>query len=210
MFFWAGIICLIDVTIRKPPSGDGFRFDIFNDSVGMALFICGLYKLKKTCHSFRCSKYINFLLFVSVAYFIVTIHSHVIYSVPTLLFVSLTGTIYCFYLSFFVAYLLMGYIFRCLGYDRVALLWRANSYLLAVALLAMAIMLYFTNVGSELSVHALRDTIQLLSGTIIGHRYRLYFSPFIQFIYTAPFILSLFILYYSKRKLSERNDFDNG
>jgi len=203
LFFWGGILCLVDATIQKSSElGYGFRFDIFNDSIGMALFIYGLFKLKKLSQRFNIDKLRFFLLFISSAYFLVTIHYHVIYSVPNPLFVILSLVIYCFYLSFLIACFVMIKIFKGLNLRWIAVLWFINLCLFIVAILAVAIIMYVSNFHSTINFEFFWNIIPIVNTSIYAHSYNFYRPPLVKLIHTVPFIFSLLFLYLSKKNIT--------
>ncbi|WP_027360684.1 LTA synthase family protein [Desulforegula conservatrix] len=203
LFFWGGILCLVDATIQKSSElGYAFRFDIFNDSIGMALFIYGLFKLKKISQEFNIDKLRFFLLFISSAYFLVTIHYHVIYSVPNPLFVTLSLINYCFYSSFLIACFIMIKIFKGLNLRWIAILWCINLCLFIVSILAELIIMYISNFNSTFNLDFFWNVNPIVNTSIFGQSYYFYRPPLVQLIHSVPFIFSLLFLYLSKKNIT--------
>ena len=80
--FWGGLLCLFDFSFSSTTNGEGFRFDILNDFVGMVLITFGVFRLGRleVTHSF--SRAMTFVKVVSVIATIKALIDHAIFQTP--------------------------------------------------------------------------------------------------------------------------------
>jgi hypothetical protein len=80
--FWGGIICVVDFTVSETTNGEGFRFDIINDFVGMLLITWGVYELSAQRVHEPYAFAMRYVLVVSALTSLWALHDHIIYRVP--------------------------------------------------------------------------------------------------------------------------------
>jgi hypothetical protein len=91
--FWGGLLCVLDVTFSGTVNGEGWKFDLLNDFVGMLLICAGVFKLGDITVHDRYATAMRYVKVVSVLAALEAFHGHFIYAVPTALsvFLSLLG-----------------------------------------------------------------------------------------------------------------------
>lgn len=127
--FWGAMLCLIDFTISETAGGEGWRFDFFNDFVGMLTITWAVFRLSAIGVDARYALALGFVKFVAVADCLVALQGHWIYEVPALLsllidfqgFLSMAATV-----IFCVA---MQWLSRHGGLERSQRSWRVTTLL---------------------------------------------------------------------------------
>lgn len=83
--FWGGLLCILDFSISSKVNGEGFKFDILNDFVGMLLITHGVFKLAAVQVHDRYSSAMGFVKIVAVLSTFKALHDHLIYRTPEVL-----------------------------------------------------------------------------------------------------------------------------
>ena len=84
LIFWGGLICIFDLTISQTVNGEGWKFDLINDFVGMLMITWGVHQLRKIDLHDRYRKAILFVTFIAVLSCIEALHGHLVYDTPPL------------------------------------------------------------------------------------------------------------------------------
>lgn len=82
LIFWGGLICVIDITFSQTVNGEGWKFDILNDFVGMLMITWGVFQLAKLNVHDRYRKYMNFVQVIAVLTCIESLQAHFVYDAP--------------------------------------------------------------------------------------------------------------------------------
>jgi hypothetical protein len=82
MIFWGGLLCVFDITFSQTTNGQGFKFDILNDALGMGLITCGVFSLASAPVHRRYASVMTFVLIVSVLALLDAIRDHFILPLP--------------------------------------------------------------------------------------------------------------------------------
>jgi hypothetical protein len=85
LIFWGGLICVFDFTFSQTVNGEGWKFDIINDLVGMLMITWGVYQLGKISLHDRYRTAMLFVTVIAVLSCLDAFHGHFIYETPPLL-----------------------------------------------------------------------------------------------------------------------------
>jgi hypothetical protein len=66
LIFWGSLLCLIDITMTQGINGFSFKFDLFDDFLGMVLVTVGVFRLARFAPSRSCAKGMTFVKVVAV------------------------------------------------------------------------------------------------------------------------------------------------
>ncbi|MFO0933150.1 MAG: hypothetical protein U1E39_10640 [Planctomycetota bacterium] len=80
--FWGGLLCVIDVHYSTVTDGRGWRFDVLNDVVGMALILAGLVRLLAVRVHDRYATVLRVCIAVAVLELLDAVREHVIQPWP--------------------------------------------------------------------------------------------------------------------------------
>lgn len=101
--FWGALICLIDINITSKVNGEGYKFDLLDDTIGMILITLGVFRLSRLNPSRSFNKGMAFVKAVSVLSTIKTVPDHFIFrsaepwsSLATLLSIAELGALLVF------------------------------------------------------------------------------------------------------------------
>lgn len=82
LVFWGGLICVFDFTFSQTVNGEGWRFDIINDLVGMLMITWSVAQLGKFEIHDRYRVAMKFVTMVAALSCLDALHSHFIYEIP--------------------------------------------------------------------------------------------------------------------------------
>ncbi len=83
--FWGGLICLFDLSFTQTVNGEGWKFDILNDAVGMIMITWGVFVLSGIPVHSRYSSAMLYVKIVAALSILNALHGHFIYEVPPVL-----------------------------------------------------------------------------------------------------------------------------
>jgi hypothetical protein len=84
LIFWGGLICVLDITFSEVRNGEGWKFDILNDLVGMLMITWGVFQLAEITVHDRYRTAMGFVKVVAVLSCVEALHAHFIYDTPPL------------------------------------------------------------------------------------------------------------------------------
>ncbi len=82
LIFWGGLFCILDLNYSFIENGEGWKFDLLDDAVGVMMIMYGLARLREVEVDERYAKALTFVSVVAVFALLVAIHNHRIYHVP--------------------------------------------------------------------------------------------------------------------------------
>lgn len=85
LIFWGGIFCVIDLTYSNTFNGEGWKFDLLDDAVGMAMILYGLSKLRAIQIDQKYASRLGYVFAVAIFVFLHAIYNHYIYDEPKFL-----------------------------------------------------------------------------------------------------------------------------
>ncbi|MFT6793632.1 MAG: quinol-cytochrome oxidoreductase complex cytochrome b subunit [Rubritalea sp.] len=83
LVFWGGLICVFDFTFSQTVNGEGWKFDIINDLVGMLMITWSVVQLGKIELHDRYRIAMNFVTIVATLSCLDALQAHFIYDTPT-------------------------------------------------------------------------------------------------------------------------------
>ena len=84
MIFIGGLICIFDLSFSSTFNGSGWKFDLFNDFVGMVMVTWGVFKLAEFAVGDHYNKAMRFVKIVVVLICIDELHNHFVYQPPSM------------------------------------------------------------------------------------------------------------------------------
>jgi hypothetical protein len=137
LIFWGGLLLFLDVTFASTVNGEGFRFDVLNDTLGAVLVTIGVFRLSRLGGSFvhpRFPAAMTFVKAVCVTSIFETALKHFVFTHPAPL--SLLFTVLG--LAQLAAMVIFCVAMRCLcaaaGLTAAAQSWRTTTILFLVML----------------------------------------------------------------------------
>ena len=85
LVFWGGLISVFDITFSQTVNGEGWKFDILNDFVGMLMITWGVFKLAEVNVHDRYRTAMLFVKVVAVLSCFDAFHAHFLYDIPPLI-----------------------------------------------------------------------------------------------------------------------------
>jgi hypothetical protein len=85
LIFWGGLLLFLDLAFSETVNGEGFRFDILNDTLGAVLVTIGVFRLARLGGTFvnpRFPAAMTFVKVVSVAGIVETAMKHYVFKHP--------------------------------------------------------------------------------------------------------------------------------
>ncbi len=82
LIFWGGLICVFDFTFSQTVNGEGLKFDLINDLVGMLMITWSVYQLGKVDLHDRYRTAMLFVIIIASFSCLDALHGHFIYSTP--------------------------------------------------------------------------------------------------------------------------------
>ena len=82
LVFWGGMLCVFDLTFSSTVNGQGFRFDLLNDALGMILITVGVSRLSAVRVSDRYRAAMVFVVVVSVLATLEAFFDHLVFPRP--------------------------------------------------------------------------------------------------------------------------------
>jgi len=82
LVFWGGLLCLFDITFSETHNGEGFKFDILNDTLGAILITVGVFRLAAIRVDRPYASWLALVQAMSVVLIIDTIRDHFIVQMP--------------------------------------------------------------------------------------------------------------------------------
>jgi hypothetical protein len=85
LIFWGGVLCVLDFTFTfsQKVNGEGFKFDLLNDFIGMLMIAFGVFALGRIEAHDRYATAMGFVKLIAVLATIEALHDHLIYSIPS-------------------------------------------------------------------------------------------------------------------------------
>ena len=78
LVFWGGILCVFDLAFSSATNGEGFRFDLLNDAVGVILITVGVFRLATVPVNRRYRRAMRFVQVVSVLVLVDAVREHIL------------------------------------------------------------------------------------------------------------------------------------
>jgi hypothetical protein len=201
LFFWGGLLCLCDVSIKYPQYGNGFKIDILSDTVGLLLILFGLFKIKNTCFELKCQSLYYFTVIMSTSYLLVSIHNHFIYSVPKPIIAIISLITICYYISILVFYVIMIRVFKYFDLSFPIKLWKSNLIIFGVAIGARIFLSFAFQNSPEIKLRYIWNEIILSNYFASDQVYSFFVSPITKITYTLPLLFTLVTLHLSKKDI---------
>jgi hypothetical protein len=82
LIFWGALLCLLDFSFTSTTNGEGFKFDILNDFLGMILISVGIFRLAGLTVTRSYARAMIFLRIVTVLSTVKAFFDHFIFSAP--------------------------------------------------------------------------------------------------------------------------------
>ncbi|MBL0717092.1 MAG: hypothetical protein JJV89_03485 [Desulfosarcina sp.] len=82
LILWGGLICIVDLEFTHTVNGEGWRFDVINDFLGMLMITWGVFQLSRFTVHDRYRTAMAFVKVVAVFWCFDAFHHHFIYDVP--------------------------------------------------------------------------------------------------------------------------------
>jgi hypothetical protein len=89
LIFWGGLLCIFDIAFTTRVNGQGFKFDILNDAVGMILITVGVFKLGAIPVHARYATAMTFVKVISVLAVADAVRDHFVMELPDVVVVGL-------------------------------------------------------------------------------------------------------------------------
>src|SRR5688572_16888959 len=80
--FWGALLCLVDFHFSNLVNGEGLRFDLFNDFIGMLLITIGVFRLSRRAPTRSTVRAMAFIKPVAVIATIKALIDHAIFRAP--------------------------------------------------------------------------------------------------------------------------------
>jgi hypothetical protein len=130
--FWGGILCIFDVTFSSTTNGEGFRFDLLDDTLGAVLITWGVVRLARAPVPGRYGAVMRFVVGVAAATIVETAIKHWVFPHPDWLSFLLTVLGLCQTAAIILFCLAMRWFCEEAGLPRVAASWRVTFLLYVV------------------------------------------------------------------------------
>jgi len=141
--FWGGLICIFDLNFASTSNGEGFRFDLLNDFVGMLMITWGVFRLASLQVDDRYRSAMLFVQIVAVLSCIEALHAHVIYDTPLLIAVATTLLGIAALIATVLFCVAMQWLSDAAGLQRAAASWQVTT-ILFVAIYLIPLGLFYS------------------------------------------------------------------
>ena len=132
LIFWGGLLCLIDITMTQRVNGVGFKFDLFDDFLGMLLVTVGVFRLARFAPSRSYAKGMAFVKVVAVVSTFKELIDHWSFSTPDVWDLAWTAFSLAELTAMVVFCSTMHLLCRVMDLDEPARSWNTTTVLVVV------------------------------------------------------------------------------
>ena len=143
LIFWGGLICVFDFTFSLTTNGEGWKFDIINDLVGMLMITWAVFQLGKINVHERYRTAMLFVTVIAVLSCLDALHGHFVYDTPALVSFLLSVLGVLAVAATVVFCIAMRWLSSETGLQRSERSWRTTTLLFVIIYLIPIGLFYF-------------------------------------------------------------------
>jgi len=148
LIFWGGLLCLFDITFSELRNGQGYRFDVLNDTLGAILIAVGVFALARIAVDSPYKSWLALVQAMSIVLVVDTFFAHFVFPLPDAV-VLLQNVVGAAYLAAILAFCwCMRRLCQAAGLARAAASWKVTIILFAVIFVAPLGLFYVAAIGA--------------------------------------------------------------